>query len=164
MVDFDRERSQAGWDVVNVGREASSLRFRLLLRTQDRDVAPIVVRDFGFVQVWRYDSSSEYYTKEVNVGQSFEYIKVWVNEQRNNGNVRYKVSFNGGVTWYDLPLVNEVQLRGGWVEKEFGGRLSSVSGGAVSEADRFIVKAELSSGAATRWLTPKLSALRVLVY
>ena len=164
MVDFDRERNQVGWDVVNVGREANSLRFRLLLRTQDRDVAPIVLRDFRFVQVWRYDSSSEYYTKEVYVGRSFEYIKVWVNELTNNGVVRYKVSFDGGGVWYDLSLVNTVQLREGWVEKELGGRLSSISGGSVSAADRFIVKAEIASGSATRWLTPKLRALRVLVY
>jgi hypothetical protein len=164
MVDFDRERGQGGWDVVNVGRNANSLRFRLLLRTQDRDVAPIVLRDFGFVQVWRYDSSSEYYTKEVNVGQSFSYIKVWVNELANGGSVSYEVSFDGGVRWYSLPLVNTVQFREGWVEKELGGSLSSVSGGAVSEAERFIVKVEILSGSATRWLIPKVSALRVLVY
>jgi hypothetical protein len=164
MVDFDRERGLAGWDVVNVGREASSLQFRLLLRTQNRDVAPLVLRDFGFVQVWKYDSSSEYYTKEVNVGQSFSYIKVWVNELTNNGSVTYKVSFNSGDTWYSLPMVNTVQLREGWVEKELGGSLSSISGGSVSEASKFIVKAEIASGSTTRWLTPKLSALRVLVY
>jgi hypothetical protein len=164
MVDFDRERSQVGWDIVNVGREASSLKFRLLLRTQNRDVAPLVLRDFGFVQVWKYDSSSEYYTKEVNVGQSFSYVKVWVNELTNSGSVNYKVSFDSGVTWYNLPLVNTVQLKEGWVEKELGGGLNSISGGSVSEASKFIVKAEIASGSATRWLTPKLSALRVLVY
>jgi hypothetical protein len=164
MVDFDRERSQAGWDVVNVGRNASSLKFRLLLKTQDSDVAPLVLRDFGFVQVWKYDSSSEYYTKEVDVGQSFSYIKVWVNEMTNNGSVSYKVSFDGGVTWYSLPLVNTVQLKEGWVEKELGGSLSSISGGSVSEAEEFIVKVEIASGSTTRWLTPKLSSLRVLVY
>ena len=163
MVDFDRERSQVSWDVVNVGREASSLRFRLLLRTQNRDVAPIVLRDFGFVQVWKYDSNSEYYTKEVDVGVSFSYIKVWVNELVNGGSVRYKVSFDGGVTWYSLPLVNVVQLRDGWVEKELGGSLSSVSGGVVSEATKFVVKMEIASGA-TRWLSPKIEALRILVY
>jgi hypothetical protein len=164
MVDFDRERSQAGWDVVNVGREANRLRFRLLLRTQNRDVAPLVLRDFGFVQVWRYDNSSEYYTKEVDVGQSFSYLKVWVNELANGGSVNYKVSFDGGVTWFSLPLMNTVQLREGWVEKELGGSLSSMSGGLVSEASKFIVKAEIASGSMTRWLTPKLSVLRVLVY
>ena len=163
MVDFDRERSQVGWDVVNVGREASSLGFRLLLRTQNRDVAPIVLRDFGFVQVWKYDSSSEYYTKEVDVGQSFSYIKVWVNELTNNGSVNYKVSFDGGATWYSLPLVNTVQLREGWVEKELGGSLNSVSGGVVTEASKFVVKAEIASGS-MRWLSPKLQALRILVY
>jgi len=164
MVDFDRERSQVGWDVVNVGREASSLGFRLLLRTQNRDVSPIVLRDFGFVQVWKYDSSSEYYTKEVDVGQSFSYIKVWVNELTNNGSVNYKVSFDGGAHWYSLPLVNTVQLKEGWVEKELGGGLSSISNGSVSSASKFIVKIEIASGGTTRWLTPKLSSLRVLVY
>jgi hypothetical protein len=164
MVDFDRERSQAGWGVVNVGREASSLRFRLLLRTQDRDVAPFVLRDFGFVQVWKYGSSSEYYTKEVDAGQSFSYMKVWVNELINSGSVNYKVSFDSGNTWYNLSLVNTLQMKEGWVEKELGGSLSSISGGSISEAEKFIVKAEIASGSATRWLTPKLSALRVLVY
>jgi len=164
MVDFDRERSQAGWDVVNVGREASSLKFRLLLKTQNRDVAPLVLRDFGFVQVWKYDSYSEYYTKEVDVGQVFNYIKVWVNELTNNGSVSYKVSFDSGTTWYSMPLVNTVQLREGWVEKELGGSLSGISGGLVSEAEKFVVKVEIASGSTTRWLTPKLSTLRVLVY
>jgi len=161
MVDFDRERSQVGWNVVNVGREASSLKFRLLLKAQNRDVAPLVLRDFGFVQVWRYDSSSEYYTKEVDVGQAFSYIKVWVNEQTNGGSVNYKVIFDKE---YSLPLVNTVQLRDGWVEKELGGSLSSVSNNAVTTAYKFIVKAEIASGSATRWLTPKIGALRVLVY
>jgi hypothetical protein len=78
--------------------------------------------------------------------------------------VNYKVSFNGGDTWYSLPLVNMVYLRGEWVEKELGGSLSSISGGSVSEAEKFIIKAEIASGSTTRWLTPKLSALRVLVY
>jgi hypothetical protein len=164
MVDFDRERSQAGWDIVNVGREASSLKLRLLLKTQSRDVAPLVLRDFGFIQVWKYDSSSEYYTKEVDVGQSFSYVKVWVNELTNSGSVSYRVSFDSGDTWYNLPLVNTVQLREGWVEKELGGSLNSISGGSVSEASKFIVKADIASGSTTRWLTPKLSALRVLVY
>jgi hypothetical protein len=164
MVDFDKERGQTGWGVVNVGVEANNLKFRLSLVTWNRDVAPIVFRDFGFVQVWKYDSYSEYYTKEVEVGQSFSYIKVWVNELTNSGSVNYKVSFDSGVTWYSLPLVNTVQLRNDWVEKELGGSLGSISSNSVTEAYKFIVKAEIGSGSATRWLTPKISALRVLVY
>jgi len=164
MVDFDKERGQVGWDVVNIGREASSLKFRLLLQTQNRDVAPIVMRDFGFTHEWKYDSYSEYYTKEVDVGQVFNYMKVWVNELTNSGSVSYKVSFDSGVTWYSLPLVNTIQLREGWVEKELGGSLSSISGNLVSQATKFIVKVELSSGVTTKWLSPKIGMLRILVY
>jgi hypothetical protein len=87
-----------------------------------------------------------------------------VNELTNSGSVSYRVSFDSGDTWYNLPLVNTVQLREGWVEKELGGSLNSISGGSVSEASKFIVKADIASGSTTRWLTPKLSALRVLVY
>jgi len=164
MVDFDKERSNTGWDIVNVGVEANNLKFRLSLVTQNSDVAPIVFRDFRFVQVWKYSSYSEYYTKEVEVGQAFSYIKVWVNELTNSGSVNYEVSFDSGVTWYSLPLVNTVQLRDNWVEKELGGGLSSVSNNSVTTAYKFIVKAEIASGSATRWLTPKIGALRVLVY
>jgi hypothetical protein len=67
MVDFDQERKRDRWDVVNVGAEANSLSIRLSLRTQDRDVAPFVLKDFGFIHVWKYDTSSDYYTNEVDV-------------------------------------------------------------------------------------------------
>jgi hypothetical protein len=91
-------------------------------------------------------------------------MKVWVNELENNGTVNYKVSFDSGETWYTLPLVNTIQLKEGWVENELGGSLNSISEGSVSEAEKFIVKVELSSGSTTRWLTPKIGSLRVLVY
>ncbi len=164
MVDFDQERKQGGWDEVNVGREANNLGIRLTLRTQNSDVAPFVVKDFGFVQVWRYDSSSDYYTNEVDVGQQFTYFKMWINEKLNNGVVSYKVSFDGGSHWYDLPVVNSVALSGDWVEKELGGSLSSITGGALTNASKFVVKMSLSVGATTKWISPELSALRVLVY
>jgi hypothetical protein len=164
MVDFDQERRQEGWGVVNVGMEANSLSIRLRLRTQERDVAPFVIRDFGFIQVWTYDSSSDYYTNEVDVGQQFMYFKMWVNERLNGGVVRYMVSFDGGERWYDLPLVASVQLSSGWVERELGGSLSDITGGVLTNASRFVVRISLSVGAATRWLSPELSMLRVLVY
>jgi hypothetical protein len=164
MVDFEQEKKQEGYGVVNVGAEANNLRIRLSLRTQDSDVAPFVMRDFSFIQVWRYDSSSDYYTNEVDVGQQFMYFKMWINERLNNGVVNYMVSFDGGVHWYDLPLVNTVQLREGWVEKELGGSLSSITGGVLTNASRFIVRINLSVGAMVKWLSPELSALRVLVY
>ena len=164
MVDFDRERKQDGWGEVNVGTEANSLSIRLSLRTQSRDVAPFVLRDFGFVQVWRYDSSSDYYTNEVDVGQQFMYFKMWINERLNDGVVSYMVSFDGGMRWYDLPLIVGVSLSNGWVEKELGGSLSDITGGALTNASKFIVRVRLSVGAVTKWLSPEISSLRVLVY
>jgi hypothetical protein len=164
MVDFDQERKGEGWDVVNVGTEANSLRIRLSLRTQNSEVAPFVVKDFGFVQVWRYDSSSEYYTNEVDVGQQFTYFKMWINERLNNGVVSYKVSFDGGVNWYDLPVVASVSLSDNWVERELGGSVSDVTGGVLTNASKFVVRVGLSVGATTKWLSPEVSSLRVLVY
>jgi hypothetical protein len=164
MVDFDQERKQERWDVVNVGTEANSLSIRLSLRTQDSDVAPFVVKDFSFVQVWRYNTSSDYYTNEVDVGQQFMYFKMWINERLNNGVVNYMVSFDEGVHWYDLPSIASVSLSGGWVERELGGSLSDITGGVLTEASKFVVRINLSVGAVTKWLSPELSALRVLVY
>jgi len=164
MVDFDQERKQQGWDVVNVGREANSLSIRLRMRTQDSNVAPIVLRDFGFIQVWRYDSGSDYYTNEVDVGQQFMHFKMWINERLNNGGVNYLVSFDGGVHWYNLHLIASVPLSNNWVEKELGGSLSDITGGALTNASRFIVRIDLNVGATTKWLSPELSSLRVLVY
>jgi hypothetical protein len=164
MVDFEQEKKREGYDVVNVGAEANSLKIRLSLRTQDSDVAPFIMKDFGFIQVWRYNSSSDYYTNEVDVGQQFMYFKMWINERLNNGVVNYMVSFDGGVSWYDLPLVASLSLSNGWVEKELGGSLSSITGGALTNASKFIVRINLNVGATTKWLSPELSALRVLVY
>jgi hypothetical protein len=164
MVDFEQERKQEGYDVVNVGAEANSLKVRLSLRTQDSDVAPFIIKDFGFVQVWRYDSSSDYYTNEVDVGQQFTYFKMWINERLNNGVVNYMVSFDGGENWYNLPLVASLSLSDSWVEKELGGSLSSITGGVLTNASKFIVRINLNVGETTKWLSPELSALRVLVY
>jgi len=164
MVNFDEERARDDLNIENVGSEAEQLKFRLLLRTQNRDVAPIVFRDFGFVQVWTYVDSGEYYTKEVRTSLNFSYFKLWIEEQANNGTVVYKVSFDSGVSWYQLPLVSSILLREGWIEKELGGSLDVITGGSLSEADRFIIKVEMSSGVSSRWMTPKISSLRALVY
>jgi len=164
LAELSEEREDMLYRPVSVSSEASSLQLRLEFFTRSRDVAPIMFRDYRVLQVWRYDSESEYYTKEVNVAQGFEYIKVWVNEQLNNGSVVYEASFDSGVTWYELPLVGGINIGRGWVEKELGGSLSGITGGQVSTAYKFIVRMKLESGTATKWMTPKLSKLRVLVY
>jgi hypothetical protein len=92
------------------------------------------------------------------------YFKMWINERLNGGIVNYMVSFDGGVHWYDLPFVAGVPLSNGWVEKELGGSLSDITGGVLTNASKFIVRINLSVGAVTKWLSPEVSALRVLVY
>jgi len=164
MVDFDVERSSERWDIVQLDGDVESLKVRLLLKTQDPNVSPIVKKDFGFIQAWTYSDSAVYYTKDVYIGQEFNTIKVWIGEFANGGMVNYEVSFDSGGTWYSLPVVNSFVMKDGWVEKELGGSLSSITNNVVQGAWRFIIKIDLASNQSTRWLSPKLRSLRVLVY
>jgi hypothetical protein len=164
MVDFDVERYRRRWDVVELGSDADILKVRLLLKTQDPDVSPIIEKDFGFIQAWTYSDSAVYYTKDVYVGQEFNTIRVWIDEFTNSGVVNYEVSFDSGGTWYSLPVVNSFVMRDRWVEKELGGSLSSITNNVTSGALRFIIRINLASNQSMKYLSPKLRSLRVLVY
>jgi hypothetical protein len=164
LLDFDEEKRDERVDPVNVEADATQLKLQLALSTQDRDVAPIVLDDFGGIQVWTFETGNYYYTKEVPVSVGFGTIKTWVDEQLNGGTFVYEVSFDSGVTWYTMPLVNTVTLRSGWVESEHGGTVNSITGGVITTAYKFIVRIKIDSSAATRWRTPKISKIRVLAF
>ena len=161
--DYDSQDSN---DVVpiNVGTNANELNINMSLSTLNSDVAPCIYLNKWGVVTWQYASSGSYYSQQVNLGQTFSNIKLWIDEIDNNGSVVYKASFDNGVTWYNLPVINSVSMRNGWTENELGGQLSSVTNNAVTSATAFIVRADLTCSSNNLWLSPRLSALRVLVY
>jgi hypothetical protein len=161
--DYDSQNSN---DVVpiNVGTNANKLNINMSLSTLNSDVAPCIYLNKWGVVTWQYASSGSYYSQQVNLGQTFSNIKLWIDEIDNNGSVVYKASFDNGVTWYNLPVITSASMSNGWTENELGGQLSSVTNNAVTSATTFIVRADLTCSSNNLWLSPRLSALRVLVY
>jgi len=131
-------------------------------RTDSANVSPVFRTDLNVIYAY-YHESGMYYTNMVSIDPDvFEYIKVWIDERTNSGSVNYSVTFNG-LDWYPLPLEGTQALAQGFSEKELGGSVSDITGGATSYASQFKVKIEINNDPAPQY-TPVLRRLRVIVY
>jgi hypothetical protein len=152
-------------DFVNVGTVGSSLKMAIDMYTSNPMLTPIVKLTPIQLICLTYDNESVYRTRELQFGgQTFEYIEGWVDVLANGGTVTISASFDHGTTWYSVPTIGTLQLSDGFTEVNFGGSLSTITSGSITESEYVIMRVTMSSNPSSRWASPQIKRFRFVVY
>jgi hypothetical protein len=152
-------------DFVNVGTVGSSLKMAIDMYTSNPMLTPIVKLTPIQLICLTYDNESVYRTRELRFGgQTFEYIEGWVDVLANGGTVTISASFDHGTTWYSVPTIGTLQLSDGFTEVNFGGSLSTITSGSITESEYVIMRVTMSSNPSSRWASPQIKRFRFVVY
>jgi hypothetical protein len=159
------DESNQTHDFVNVGAVGTSLKVALDMYTSNSMLTPIVRLEPIQLICLTYDNESIYQTKELQFGgQTFENIEGWVDVLTNGGTVTISASFDHGNTWYTVPTIGTLSLSDGFTEVNFGGSLSDITSGSVTESEYVIIRVTMSSNSSSRWASPQVKRFRFVVY
>jgi hypothetical protein len=152
-------------DFVNVGAVGTSLKIAIDMYTSNPMLTPIVRLEPIQLICLTYDNQSIYQTKELQFGgQTFENIEGWVDVLTNGGTVTISASFDHGNTWYSVPTIGTLSLSDGFTEVNFGGSLSTITSGSITESEYVIIRVTMSSSPSSRWASPQVKRFRFVVY